>query len=583
MEIEFRDCARTALKQLSRKRIVSVIALVIGVGTAFAQSPPIPSAGEVLKTMPVPSSKADANVQLDGSAAKARAVVDVEGMRLEIKGFRTVGMTVMSDADLASALAPFVGANKRFQEMLDAAAAVKRELAQRGYFLADVINPEQKIEDGIVILQVLEGRLGKVRLEIDANVSVRRSLLESYLNALVEGDLIKTATVERALFQIHDLRGIVARSSFVPGAEPGTADLVVSVSSASFYNANVDFDANGSLYTGQHRISAGVDGNNLLGQGDLISLRGTNAIDGDLRFARVSVLSPVGSWGSKIGAAYTDLSYRLGTPLFDPLRASGSAYVSSLIAIHPFIRSRNTNLLTVLQFDQRKFHDVQATAAVDSSKTALVTSWGFSGDVRDTFFGGGINVYNISWTRGRLKFGNAVLTAADAAGRKTAGRYDKVNISFSRLQALADRLALYGSYSQQFGRKNFDSSEKFSLGGPNTVRAYPQGEGAGDEGYLGTLELRYRLPFEEDLPGSLVLTGFYDMGRAILIKNPTSADIAAKSALERRISGPGLGLNWEVPNDWYLRASVAYRDTSQATADHLQRYPRFYFLFSKSF
>ena len=223
MEIEFRGCAHTALKQLSRKRIVSIVALVFGVGTAFAQSPPVPSAGEVLKTMPVPSSKADVNVQVDGSAAKARAVADVEGMKLEIKGFQIVGMTVMKEADLASALAPFIGANKRFQEMLDAAAAVKRELAQRGYFLADVIIPEQKIDNGIVILQVLEGRLGKVRLELDANVSVRRSLLESYLNDLVEGELINTATVERALFQIHDLRGIVARSSFVPGAAPGTA------------------------------------------------------------------------------------------------------------------------------------------------------------------------------------------------------------------------------------------------------------------------------------------------------------------------------------------------------------------------
>ncbi|MBK7685196.1 MAG: hypothetical protein IPJ25_03505 [Rhodocyclaceae bacterium] len=115
MEIEFQSCAYTALKPLSRKRIVSVIALVFSVGTAFAQSPPVPSAGEVLKTMPVPSGKPDAAVQVEGGAAKARSVADVEGMKLEIKGFQTVGMTVVKDADLAAAVAPFIGPNKRFQ------------------------------------------------------------------------------------------------------------------------------------------------------------------------------------------------------------------------------------------------------------------------------------------------------------------------------------------------------------------------------------------------------------------------------------------------------------------------------------
>jgi hemolysin activation/secretion protein len=115
------------------------------------------------------------------------------------------------------------------------------------------------------------------------------------------------------------------------------------------------------------------------------------------------------------------------------------------------------------------------------------------------------------------------------------------------------------------------------------VRAYPQGEGAGDRGYLASLEMRYRLPIDEDLPGSLVLTGFYDLGRAILIQQPTAADIAANAERLRRIAGPGIGLNWEVPNDWYLRTTLAFRDTTKATADHLLRYPRFYFQISKFF
>ncbi len=508
-------------------------------------------------------------------------------MRLEIKGFRVVGLTVADPAEFAGDLAPFIGTEKRFQDLLDAAAAIKRNLAGLGFFLADVVVPEQKILDGIVELRVLEGRLGKVRLEVDPAVRIDRDLLQSYIGSLEEGGLIRAADVERALFQIHDLRGIVATSSFAPGSVSGTADLTIRVAAGKKFDANLDFDANGSIYTGLHRAGAGIDANGLFGRGEIISVRASNAIDGNLRFARASVLLPVGPWGTKIGGAISDLNYRLGTPSFSPLKVNGAAYVTSLTAIHPFIRSRNTNLMLIAQSDKREFFDISLASGDENRKKADVQSLALSGDFRDRLGGGGINVFNVAYTLGELKFGIAAKELADqgASGRKLKGLFSKTNLTLSRLQAVSERLALYTSFSQQFTNKNLDPSEKISLGGPNAVRAYPQGEGAGDEGYFGTFEMRYRLPVEEDLPGSMVLTGFYDFGRSVLIKKPTTADLtgATPAALLRRIAGPGIGVNWEVPNDWYLRATLAFRDTTRATADHLLRYPRFYFQFSKFF
>lgn len=548
---------------------------------AFGQAPAQPNAGSVLQTVPPAAIRPDDGPNIQDRVSKPRAIADVEGLRLEIKGFRIVGLTVASPDEFADELAVYIGSEKRFQDLLDAAAAVKRELASRGYFLADVVVPEQKIIAGIVELRVLEGRLGRVRLEIDAAVSISRPLLESYIGSLEEGGLIKTEDVERALFQIHDLRGIIATSSFSPGSVSGTADLTIRVSPGKRLDANFDFDANGSIYTGQHRVGGGVDGNGLLGFGELINLRASNAIDGNLRFARASVLAPVGPWGTKIGAAYTELKYRLGTPAFEAAKVSGNAVVESFIGIHPLVRSRNANLLAILQIDKRKFTDIRLTAGQEIRKVSDVNSLGLSGDFRDRIFGGGINVFNITYTLGEIKY--APPTAA--ADRTNERIFSKSNLTVSRLQAISERLALYGSFSQQFTNKNLDTSEKFGLGGPNAVRAYPQGEGAGDEGYVTNIELRYRLPFEDTLPGSMALTGFYDFGRSILIKKPSIADLTSvpPAALLRRIAGPGIGFNWEVPNDWYLRTTVAFRDTTKATADHLLRYPRFYLQFSKFF
>ena len=566
---------------------LGVAALLLHAGAVLAQNAPPPGPGEILQTVPPATVRPDAGPNIDDRFSRGRAISDVEGMRLEIKGFRIVGLTVASEAEVKDVLAPFIGPDKRFQDLLDASAALKRELAGRGYFLADVIVPEQKIADGIIELRVLEGRLGKVRLEVDPGVNISRSLLESYIGSLEEGGLIQTSDVERALFQIHDLRGIVATSNFAPGTTSGAADLTIKVSPGKAIDGNLDFDANGSIYTGLHRTSAGVDGNSLFGFGEFISVRASNAIDGNLRFARASVLVPVGPWGSKIGAAISDLNFRLGTSQFAALKLNGAAYVTSLTAIHPFIRSRNTNLLLIAQSDKREFYDISLASGDENRKKTDVNSLALSGDFRDRLGGGGINVFNIAYTLGELKFGIPTKEAADqaAGGRKTKGLFGKTNLTVTRLQAVADRLALYASYTQQFTNKNLDPSEKFSLGGPNAVRAYPQGEGAGDEGYFGTAELRYRLPLEEDLPGSMVLTGFYDFGRSTLIKRPTTADLTSvpPAALIRRIAGPGFGVNWEVPNDWYLRATLAFRDTTRATADHLLRYPRFYFQFSKFF
>ena len=146
-------------------RQVSIALLCLGSAAAFGQA--APGAGEILQTVPPATVRPDSGPSIDDRFSKPRAIADVEGMQLEIKGFRIVGLTVVPEAEMTQVLAPFIGPNKRFQDLLDAAAAVKRELAGRGYFLADAIVPEQKISNGIVELRVLEGRLGKVRLQVD--------------------------------------------------------------------------------------------------------------------------------------------------------------------------------------------------------------------------------------------------------------------------------------------------------------------------------------------------------------------------------------------------------------------------------
>ncbi|MBQ6778778.1 MAG: BamA/TamA family outer membrane protein, partial [Acidaminococcaceae bacterium] len=92
---------------------------------------------------------------------------------------------------------------------------------------------------------------------------------------------------------------------------------------------------------------------------------------------------------------------------------------------------------------------------------------------------------------------------------------------------------------------NLDSSEHIYLGGARGVRAYPQGEASGDEGLLGTLELRYHTPVK-----GLVLSTYFDAGHVRIEKDDHGS---------MTLKGWGIGLSYTKPNDWFARFDYARR------------------------
>jgi hemolysin activation/secretion protein len=98
------------------------------------------------------------------------------------------------------------------------------------------------------------------------------------------------------------------------------------------------------------------------------------------------------------------------------------------------------------------------------------------------------------------------------------------------------------------------------LGGMAAVRAYPEGEGYGDEGYVLNLEARWLLPqWSPRAIGQLQLVGFIDTGSVTLNKNPWSA-----GANQRSLSGAGIGLNWTAADKFQLRLAYAHKLGTEA-------------------
>ncbi|MGZ8267552.1 MAG: ShlB/FhaC/HecB family hemolysin secretion/activation protein [Burkholderiales bacterium] len=520
--------------------------------------------------------------RIDISPEKRRAVKPPPGIKIDIKGFRFSGVSSVDEKSLQAVVQKFVGAGKTFDDLQAAAEAVSEYLQQQGYFVAQAFLPEQKIADGIVEIAVLEGRLGEVKLDIDQGTPVSRNMIEGLLSRLPPGTVLHRDTIERVLFLLSDLRGMAVRSIVEPGAQPGTANLVVKVSGRKRVDGSIEFDRQGSRYTGDYRLGASLDVNSPFGRGDLLSFRGIISLPGggrSLDFGRVSYLSPVGNHGTRLGAAYSRLNYHLGTPTFDALDQGGRADVVSVFGLHPIIRTRNLNLFAQAAFDVRDFEDrFQGRNFVIDKKTKLGTL-GVVGDSRDAYLGGGINNFSLTYTAGHLD-SSATVPGQFVSDVGLPEHYGRLNGSIARLNALAENTVLFVSYAFQFPTKNLDISEKLSLGGPNAVRAYPLGEASADEAHIFTAEVRYGLPRAASIPGNVVVSAFFDLGHAKINDDPPAAQADSNS---RTISGAGFGVTWGRQDDFLVRGSLAWRLSGRPTSENVDRKPRLYFQAAKYF
>jgi hemolysin activation/secretion protein len=204
---------------------------------------------------------------------------------------------------------------------------------------------------------------------------------------------------------------------------------------------------------------------------------------------------------------------------------------------------------------------------------------GLQGDSRDAFGGGGWNAGSLFWTTGDLDIEDPLERAADGATARSQGGFNKLQYAVSRLQTVSGPLSVYGSLRGQMATDNLDSSEKMELGGAYAVRAYPEGEAYGDEGYVATIEARLMLdPWTRTLPGQFQLIGFVDAGEVDFAHDPWFA-----GPNHARRSGVGFGLNWFGPQDLIIRASYARRLNDQVSTSGPDETGRAWFQIVKLF
>lgn len=447
-------------------------------------------------------------------------------------------------------------------ELKAAADEITRYYRDHGYLVARAYIPRQRVENGEITIAVMEGILSSVKTNNHSRVSDRQvnGILDHHL---ATGEPLQSTDANRALLLLQDLPGVGGvEGSLHPGDSVGSTALDVDLTPAARVNGHLGVDNYGSRYTGHYRLTGALDLPNLVGIGDQLGLQGAISQHDGLDYGRLSWDAPVAYDGVRAGVAVSNTNYELGKE-FSVLDAHGTATTAALYGSYPILLAPDHHLSLSASLEHRKLKDVTDALNWDARKHIYAAVITLGGDYHDNLLGGGANAWRLSNTVGKLTLDNDDAKLGDQQA-DTAGSYDKVLLSVTRLQRLPWRFSLYLTGSVQWASKNLDSSEKFFLGGANGVRAYPQGEASGDEGWLVTAELRYR-----------VMTGlrvkvFHDEGGVTINRHDYQPD-----SNHRHLAGTGIGLD----AFWHrltLGATVAWRNTGKPLSDEDEN-PRFWF------
>jgi hemolysin activation/secretion protein len=464
---------------------------------AHAQTPAGFTPGAVLDTLP------QSRPVMPGTPAQilipdqpTPSLHDRRGKRFAVHSFRFVGNTAFTSQQLKRVVDRYRDLELNLYQLNVAADAVTEFYRDKGYNLARVVVPPQKVEDGVVTLAVIEGRLGKVLFS--GNNRYSAATLRRHTPNMRPGELLTTDKLERSLLLLNDMPGLKVRSTLSPGADFGASDVLVKVEEKPF-NLGLTMDNAGRKETGEYRADLNIDINNPLGYGDQLNVRGLLTDQKLLKYKKLGYSLPLDNDGLRLAASYSDVRYDVAGA-FAALGMTGSATTSELSLLYPLKRSRGRNEMLSLAY--RETRTKQEVLGVETSSTKLpLLVFGYQGNR----IGEDASVTN-----------TLLQLASNFKRNSSGGEQDaqllRVEADINYLLPLNRLWDLYLRGNTVWSHDRLPDSEKMSIGGPGSVRAYRSSEIRGDSGWQGTMEVRRNF---SALGRPASVSAFYDAGRAI--------------------------------------------------------------------
>ncbi len=404
-----------------------------------------------------------------------------------------------------------------------------------GYILSKAVVPPQKIEEGVVQIDVIEGFID--RIAVQGQVRGPRKLLNEYRKGLLRSRPLKAKDLERYLLLVDDLPGVSAKSVLTPSDhKPGATNLTLLLENKS-YDGSLGVDNRGSRFNGPIQINAGVSGNALFKNYERIGVQGVVTSNTDeLSFFSGFYEQPISSEGTKLFFSGSFSDSEPGGALKE-FKVKGESKTITFRMTHPFIRSRAENLTGSMSYTHRN-STTDILGATDSDDRLRIVSLGMSYDFVDQYQG--VNLMRFNLSKGFDIFDSSKTGSKNLTRGAGHSDFAKLSGEMLRLQQLAPSWMLLGAFSWQYSLDKLLASEEFGLGGSRYGRAYDSSEVTGDQGIAFKLELQKAFQPKKKYFRDAQAYSFFDFG-TVWNRIPISIGSTVQD-----LSSLGLGIRFNV-------------------------------------
>ncbi len=545
--------------------------------SAYAQADTLPSflnSNDTVRTLPVPNLPTDAyrpatpQTQLPVPAAPTAQPLLMD-TKVTIRKLQIDGGTVYPLKDVAQVFEPLIGRETNLAQLIEATRRITRRYQEDGYLLSYAFLPEQRFENGLVRVVLVEGYIRDYSLQSD--IGSVSSYVDKLAEKLKAERPLTRKTFERYTTLMSAIPGVTLQAQVPP---PGTTDggthMQISASRKPF---TTSMSLNENSRGGTQALLTATS-NSWTSMGEQLSVSGLFPPGDDKEhYYRAAYSQFINAEGTQVvlsGERYrADPRTNLQLGGGFELKPHQEIDRYSIGLSHPLIASPNESLSLGARYyavDQTTRYQLVGFPQRLELQTDL-RALAFEGDWRkaDTTQ---LRILSAGVYQGTKGMG--AKTRSDFGGLKPDLDFFRLRLSGVQSNKLFDNWQGVLSGALYWSDDTLPDSERATFGGQNFGRGYPDDQGSGDKGWGMAYEINYSYNRAGDWVR--ILQPYVVLDRAKSWFN----DLPIKS---NDMSSAAVGLRFGDAK-YYNIALEAAKPMSDVALDNFNRKPRYMLSFS---
>ena len=499
-----------------------LLAVWIGSDIVWAQVPPpppiVPSPTPLPKELPKPEPPVP-SILPPAPVPERRG--PIPQLKVIVREIRVQGSTVFKPEELAQVTDPYRDREITSEDIEALRVAMTMLYVRHGYSTSGTLVPDQAIVDGVLTIQVIEGKLS--RIDVEGNYWFRSSYFASRLRLHAGPPVNVNALQERLQLFQTDPRIERINAELRPGETRGESALQVRVAERRPIKAWLEYNNFQAPAVGSNQVLGTIADQNLLGFGDSLSVQYGQSFGTDSNAHGSGInpnfnaryVAPFTPYDTTFGVDYRRVDFTVIDSAVKPLDINGKFESIGFTLRQPVFRTPSQEFALALTGQSQTFKtfllgDPFEFQSGSTNGVSEVSALRFSQEYVHRTQDQVISALS------RLSFGLPILGATVNSGPDQAtGEF----FSWLGQTQLVRRLnptniTLLARADLQLANKHLFIIEQMAVGGRYSVRGYREFTMLGDNAFLGSLEARipvYTSAIGEEL---MYLVPFFDYGRA---------------------------------------------------------------------